>query len=117
MTVGDRIKKAIDDSEYTHKEIADKIGIKKQTLNKYENNTITNIPSNKIEMIAVVLGISPAYLMGWEDNLSVQKGREIPDIMSDSDLLKHIEMLMVLSKEHKDKVYNDIEYWYKHEGH
>lgn len=34
---------------------------------KYENNIISNIPSDKVEAIAEVLKISPAYLMGWGD--------------------------------------------------
>ena len=35
---------------------------------KYENNIITNIPSDKIELIADYLSISPAYIMGWTDS-------------------------------------------------
>nr|WP_242843822.1 MULTISPECIES: helix-turn-helix transcriptional regulator [Clostridia] len=33
-------------------ELAEKIGVSKQTLYKYENNIVTNIPSYKIELIA-----------------------------------------------------------------
>ena len=47
---------------------ADKINVSKQTLYKYENDIITNIPSDKIEAIAKLCGVSPAYLMGWDDN-------------------------------------------------
>ena len=48
-------------------ELADKIGVSKQTLYKYENDIITNIPSDKIEAIAKVTGATPAEIMGWED--------------------------------------------------
>lgn len=47
------------------KDLAERIGVRKQTLHKYESAIITNIPSDKIEAIAKILEISPAYLMGW----------------------------------------------------
>lgn len=50
----------------TLEELALKVGISKQTAQKYEKGIITNIPSDKIEKIADALGCSPAYLMGWE---------------------------------------------------
>ena len=53
-------------------ELAEKVSISKQTLYKYENDIITNIPSDKIEAIASVLNVTPAYLMGWDENSSLQ---------------------------------------------
>ena len=47
--------------------IAQKIGVSKQTLYKYENDIITNIPSDKIELLASVLDTTPAYIMEWEE--------------------------------------------------
>lgn len=70
MTVGDRIRKKRENLKISQKELADKIKIKKQTMNKYEMNIITNIPSDKIEELAKILECSPAYLMGWEDESS-----------------------------------------------
>lgn len=66
-TIGQKIK-------YLRKEklkmsqvaFADEIKVSKQTLYKYENDIVTNIPSDKIEAIAKLCKVSPAYLMGWE---------------------------------------------------
>lgn len=66
MTVGERIKHAREIKGVSQTELANTIKISKQNLYKYENNIITNIPSDKIEAIAIHLDISPAYLMGWE---------------------------------------------------
>lgn len=66
MTIGERIKKVRENLEMSQVEFADKIRVSKQTLYKYENNLITNIPSDKIEAVAKVGMVSPAYLMGWE---------------------------------------------------
>jgi len=117
MAIGERIKQARELYGMSQTELADKLQIKKQTLFKYENGIITNIPSDKIEMIGKILSVSPAYLMGWEDNLTIDNANLIPDIMKDKELLKNIRMLSELNKEHKDKIYNDISYWYSKEGH
>ena len=67
MTIGERIKKKRIESGFRQVDFANKIDVSKQTLYKYENNIITNIPSDKIEAISKVLNLSPMYIMGWED--------------------------------------------------
>ena len=66
MTIGDRIRDIRTDRSISQTELAQRAGISKQTLYKYENNIIINIPSTCIEKIANVLEVSPAVLMGWE---------------------------------------------------
>ena len=66
MTVGDRIKELRLKLGLSQVDFADKINVSKQTLYKYENNIITNIPSDKVEAAAKLGNISPTYLMGWE---------------------------------------------------
>lgn len=51
-TIGDRIKNLRESINVLQTELAEKIGVSKQTLYKYENNIVTNIPSYKIELIA-----------------------------------------------------------------
>ena len=48
-------------------EVADKLGVSKVTVSRYETLDITNIPSDKIEGMAELYKTTPAYLMGWED--------------------------------------------------
>jgi len=69
MTVGDRIKEIRNKLGLSQVDFADRIGVSKQTLYKYENNVITNIPSDKIEAVSKVGNVSPAYLMGWDSNV------------------------------------------------
>lgn len=66
-TVGDRIKELRSSLGMSQVDFAKQIGVSKQTLYKYENNIITNIPSDKIEAIASAFHVSPASLMGWAD--------------------------------------------------
>ena len=67
MTIGERIKKVRNQLGMSQVSFADKIGVSKQTLYKYENNIVTNIPSDKIEIIAEIGGTTPSYLMGWTE--------------------------------------------------
>ena len=66
LTVGERIKHLRTQLGLSQVAFADKINVSKQTLYKYENNIISNIPSDKIESIASLCNVSPAYLMGWD---------------------------------------------------
>lgn len=67
MTIGERIKNIRKKSGMSQVAFADKIDVSKQTLYKYENDIITNIPSDKIEKVAELGNVSPAYLMGWDE--------------------------------------------------
>lgn len=44
------------------------IGVGKATIQKYESGIITNIPSDKIMLLAEILETTPAFIMGWESN-------------------------------------------------
>lgn len=66
MNIGSRLKKLRLDKNMTLDEVGTKIGTTKQTLYKYENGIVTNIPSDKIEALAKIYGTTPAYIMGWE---------------------------------------------------
>lgn len=67
MTIGERMRKRRENLGLTQVSVADKAGISKQTLYKYENDIVTNIPLPTISKIAEVLNVSESYLMGWED--------------------------------------------------
>ena len=66
MTKGTRIKLLREKIGLSQTDMAKKINVSKQTLYKYENDIITNIPSDKIESIAEIAGSTPEYIMGWK---------------------------------------------------
>lgn len=68
MTIGERIKQLRQQQGVSQVKLAETVHISKQTLYKYENNIVTNIPSDKIEYIAKALQTTPSFLMGWEDS-------------------------------------------------
>ena len=78
MTIGKRIKELRNKTGMSQVAFADKINVSKQSLYKYENDIITNIPSDKIEAIAKLCDVSPAYLMGWSDDVTTLASNIIP---------------------------------------
>lgn len=69
MDIGQRIKRIRLEKHLTQDELAFRIDTTKQTIYKYENGIVTNIPASKIEAIANVLNTTPEYLMGWDNKL------------------------------------------------
>lgn len=67
MSIGKNIKNRRKELYLTQEDIAKRIGVSKQTVQKYESGVIANIPSDKIEMVAELLKTTPAKLMGWEN--------------------------------------------------
>ena len=70
MTFGERLRKLREEYNLTLDAVGKYIGVARQTVCKYESGMITNIPSDKIEAIARLFSVSPAYLMGWTDDSS-----------------------------------------------
>lgn len=57
-----RIKKGL-----TLEELGNMVGVGKSTVRKWENGMIANMKRDKILKVSEVLGTTPAYLMGWEE--------------------------------------------------
>lgn len=48
-------------------QIADKLGVTEATAQRYESGSIKSIPYEHMCAYGEILGCSPAYLMGWND--------------------------------------------------
>ncbi len=72
MTIGERIRLARLSKGMSQDDVATAINSTRQAIYKYENGIVTNIPLEKIDLIAKVLGVTPAYLMGWEEESKLQ---------------------------------------------
>lgn len=66
MSKGERLRQLRSQKGFSQVEAAERAGVSKQTLYKYEKDIITNIPSDVIEKIAALYETTPAYIMGWE---------------------------------------------------
>ena len=112
---GDRIKNLRINNKMTLEEVGEKIGVSKQTLYKYENNIITNIPSDKIEGLAKVFNISPAVIMGWDkDDEQYYQDKEAAEYAEMLRTRPEMRMLFSasrgISKEEMQEAVNYIEF-------
>lgn len=87
MSTGKRIRKLREDSGITQEDLAKYINSTKQTIYKYENDIITNIPSDKIEKLAEALGTDPSFLMGWTSSIKFDSGYEVYLTTEESEYL------------------------------
>jgi repressor LexA len=88
MTVGERIKKIRTEKNMQQIDLAIKCDISKQTLYKYENNIVTNIPLPTITKIAKALNVSESVIMGWEDEMEI----------TDNIVEEHIELISLFEQ-------------------
>ena len=65
--IPNKIKSLRRERKLTLEELARAIGTSKQTIHRYENGIITNIPRAKVEELAAALGTTPQELIGWSE--------------------------------------------------
>lgn len=65
MNLSEKIRYLRIQKGMTQAELAEKLNTTKQTIGKYENQVVTNLPLNRIQELADALDTTPAYLMGW----------------------------------------------------
>ncbi len=73
--MGDRIKRLRSENNMTLEELGNRVGVGKSTVRKWENGIIANMRRDKIAKLAVALGVTPAYLMGWESTADIPMER------------------------------------------
>lgn len=69
-SIGARIRRRRLEIGLSVDEVAKQLGKNRATVYRYESDEIKDLPLTVLEPLAKVLGVSPAYLMGWEEDLS-----------------------------------------------
>lgn len=82
MTVGERIRFRRKQLGLSAEYIAEQLDCSPATIYRYENGYIEKMPVDSILPIAKLLMVSPAYLMGWEDENSAETAAEDGDGLS-----------------------------------
>lgn len=70
MNVGSRIKQRRKELGYSADFLAERIGVSRSTIFRYENGDIDKLPVDVLTPLATVLQTTPAYLMGWEEEVA-----------------------------------------------
>lgn len=70
MISGNELRELRKNKGLTLKDVAKVLKTSEQAVNKYELEIVRNIPLERIEAMANLYGVSPAYIMEWEDTSS-----------------------------------------------
>lgn len=105
MIIGEKIKQRRIELGWSQRELATRMGYNHSTITRIEQGKV-DVYQNKIIQFSNVLGVSIAYLMGWEEE---QKKNDIQaDIIlrmrSDSAFMSAVETLYKLDTEKLESI-------------
>ena len=110
MTIGERMRSRRKQLGFSAEYIAERLGCSPATIYRYENGYIEKMPIDSVRPIAAILGVTPAYLMGWEDEFVAEKtAAGEGDGLSALDV-KLMELVRCLSDDQKRMLLAQIEY-------
>lgn len=73
MEMNEKIKARREELNLTLQEVGEYLGVSKATVQRYESGEIKNLKQETIVKLCEILKVSPAYLMGWEEQSKQQK--------------------------------------------
>lgn len=76
MGMGEKIRQRRTALGMTQEELAEKLGVQKSAVAKYENGRVQNIKRAMIARMASVLECSPVWLMDLDDNMNPLDSRK-----------------------------------------
>lgn len=110
MTIGEKIKIRRNELKMSQRELSDKMGYSNHsTIGKIENGKV-DIPQSRIVQFAEVLGVSVAYLMGWDEEIKkdpVAAAERHFEILMDEDLNEIFEDMKWLDARER-KIVKDL---------
>jgi transcriptional regulator with XRE-family HTH domain len=107
---GKRIKARRTELGMTQEELAKKIGYtSRSSINKIELDG-RGLPQTKIVAIAKALNTTPAYIMGWEDEIDIDRLADLTNkLRYDVETQEMLEKYFELSEDKKAHIRNTIE--------
>lgn len=86
MCMSKRIKLKRKEKGYTQEELAEKLGLQKSAIAKYESGRVENIKRSVILNMSILFDCSPSYLLGWED----EETKKVPELLEDEKEMLNI---------------------------
>lgn len=104
MNVGDLIRKTRLEKGMTQEELAEKVGVKKSAVAKWENGRVSEIKRSNLHRLSEALNLNPNQLLGDIEQNPVAVAHELADIYLDSELRTMINAYKKLSSEKQAQV-------------
>ena len=100
MNIGKRIRARRLDLGFTLQDVANRTGVAKSTVHKWETTCIENMRRENILLLAKALNVSPLWIIGIDDKT---KNKTSLDNIATKELVEYFdenkEKLSILSKE------------------
>jgi len=97
MEIGDRIKARREELGMSQEELARAVGYKsRSSINKMEIDG-RGLPQKKIRALAMALRVTPAYLMGWEEEERARKEEGVYK-KEEEEILRKLRLLSESNK-------------------
>lgn len=96
MTIYERIKFRRKQLNLSADDVAEALGVSRATVYRYESSYIEKLPTSTLEPLAKVLSCSPAYLMGWTD--------EVNSNATDNPCLSELEKKIIINYRKSDSL-------------
>ena len=109
-STAERIRELRKLNHLTLDDVARHLSIGRQAVYKYENGYVTNIPLDKLELMAQLFGTTPGYLACWSD----EKPPVPDDLPKNDDVRSLVRLLNKLSSEQLDQVLGMIRIMFPH---
>lgn len=77
-----RLKELRLENNMTLLQVADKLGVTESTAQRYESGVIENLKYDTIVKLANIYNVSPAYLMGWDNQFESNKDNREQQLLS-----------------------------------
>ncbi len=88
MILAERIKYLRENKKISQEELGKIIGVNKAAIQKYESGKVQNIKRTNIKKLADYFGVTPSFLMGWDDDQE-----KVNAIASEVQLIEQIQKL------------------------
>lgn len=108
-SVGERIKLRRKQLGISADDLAQRIGVSRSTVFRWEKGDIEKVPGDTLVPIAKALNVSPAFLMGWEE-LPPETNQSAPISGSGSKLDVFMSIVNQLSAENQEKALSYVEF-------
>ena len=104
MDVGAVIKQARIAKGFTQEQLAEKVGVKKSAVAKWENGRVSEIKRSNLKKLSEALGMNPNQLLGDIEDDPVNVAHELADIYMDVDLRETISLYRTLPAQKQAQV-------------
>ena len=89
MEINEMLKSRRIELTLTMKEVADQVGVNEATISRWESGEIANMRRDRILAYAKALKISPAVIMGWDEEQKKVADKSYDELKTCFEALNH----------------------------